>query len=341
MSRALVVRQAGPGLSVQDLGRPGYLDQGVSVGGAADRLALAEGAALLGQPGNLAAIEMAGIGGIFEAEGGSLRIALTGAPMQASIAGEPVAWNASHMLHRGQKLSIGGARTGSYGYLHVGGGIAARPVLGSRSVHLTAGLGEALAAGDRLPVGKDSGRTETGMTLDVADRFQGGTVRVVPSVQTARFAPEDLARFEATQFRRDMRGNRMGVRMTFDGPPFAAQDQLSILSEIIVPGDIQATGDGTPFVLLYECQTTGGYPRIATVLPSELNVIAQARPGDPVRFRFVTREKALAVHRAAEAHLAGLPGAIRPLIRDPRDIPDLLSYQLIGGVTAGDGEDPQ
>ena len=134
------------------------------------------------------------------------------------------------------------------------------------------------------------------MTLDIADRFTGGTVRIVPSVQTARFAPEDLQRFETTDFTRDVRGNRMGVRLTFDGAPFAAQDQLSILSEIIVPGDIQATGDGTPFVLLNECQTTGGYPRIATVLPCDLNLIAQARPGDTIRFRFVTRAEALAAH---------------------------------------------
>ncbi len=340
MSRALAIHQAGPGISVQDLGRPGYLDQGVSVGGAADGLALAEGAALLGQPAGFAAVEMAGMGGVFEAEGWPMRIALTGAPMQAAIEGEPAAWNASHLLHRGQRIAIGAARAGSYGYLHVAGGIATEPVLGSRSAHLTAGLGAVLQAGDRLPIGLDTGTTGTAMTLDIADRFQGGTVRIVPSVQTSRFAEADLARFEATAFSRDVRGNRMGVRMTFDGPPFAARDQLSILSEIIVPGDIQATGDGTPFVLLYECQTTGGYPRIGTVLPPDLGIVAQARPGDPIRFRFVTRDEALAVHRAAHAHLATLPRAIRPLIRDPHDIPDLLSYQLIGGVTAGDAEEP-
>ena len=83
MTRALTIRRAGPGVTVQDLGRPGMLDHGLSVGGAADGLALAEGAALLGQTPNHAAIEMAGMGGIFEAEGDSLRIALTGATMQA------------------------------------------------------------------------------------------------------------------------------------------------------------------------------------------------------------------------------------------------------------------
>jgi len=335
MSRALHIHRAGPGMSVQDQGRPGWLDQGLSQGGAADPLALAEGAALLGQNPGCAAIEMAGSGGIFEATGADLRIALSGAPMQASIEGEPVAWNASHMLHTGQRLSIGGARRGNYGYLHLGGGVATPPLLGSRSSHLAAGLGRLLAAGDEVPVGEDAGGTGTGMTLDVADRFSGGTVRIVPSVQTDRFARKDLERFEATAFQRDPRSNRMGIRLAFQGAPFAARDQLNVLSEVIVPGDIQVTGAGLPFVLLGECQTTGGYPRIATVVPADMPTVAQAAVGATVRFSFVSREQALAQHRVAMAALRALPTALRPLVRDPRDMRDLLSYQLIDGVISG------
>ena len=330
----LTVLSAGPGVTVQDAGRPGHLATGLSRGGAADPLALAEGAALLSQPPDTAAIEMAAMGGTFRADR-DLRIALTGAPMQATVDGERLAWNASHLLEAGKTLALGGVTQGAYGYLHIGGGVATEPVLGSRATHLAAGLGAALRKGDTLPLGQDRGG-ETGMMLDVADRVSGGTVRVVPSMQTDRFAPADLQRFEDTPFTRDPRGNRMGVKMQFEGDPFAAQDQLVILSEIIVPGDIQATGDGAPFVLLSECQTTGGYPRIATVIPADLPRIAQAGPGATIRFAFVTREQALAAHRAHVAHLAKLPRAPRPRIRNPHDIPDLLSYQMIGGVTAGD-----
>ncbi len=332
----LVVASAGPGLTVQDTGRPGHLGHGLSHGGAADPLALAEGAALLGQPADRAAIEMAGMGGRFRVEA-ETRIALTGAPMTATLEGAALAWNASHLLPAGAVLTIGGARRGAYGYLHLGGGIDTPPVLGARGAHLAAGIGRRLEDGDRLPLGRDEGR-RTGMTLEVADRFAGGTVRVVPSVQTGRFAREDLERFEQTDFARDPRGNRMGVKMQFDGAPFAAQGQLNILSEIIVPGDIQATGDGAPFVLLAECQTTGGYPRIATVLPADLPLVAQAGPGARLRFRFVTRDEALAAEARARAHLKDLPRQVKPLVRDPHDIPDLLSYQLIGGVTAGEEE---
>ncbi|WP_172298894.1 biotin-dependent carboxyltransferase family protein [Pseudoruegeria sp. HB172150] len=331
---ALTVLSAGPGVTVQDMGRPGLLGYGVSRGGAADTLALAEGAALLGQDPGTAAIEMAGIGGTFTVDTDT-RIALTGAPMQATLEGEALTWNASHRLRAGQHLAIGGARKGSYGYLHLGGGIATEPLLNARSAHLAAGLGHPLKDGDSLPLGKDRAG-ETGLTLDIDDRFSGGTIRVIPSMQTDRFSKEDLDRFEATEFARDPRGNRMGVKMRFDGAPFAAQDQLNILSEIIVPGDIQATGDGAPFVLLSECQTTGGYPRIATVIPPDLPKVAQARAGDPIRFTFITRQDALAALRSYGDHLAKLPKAPRPLIRNPHDIPDLLGYQLISGVTAGE-----
>ena len=337
-ARLLHVLEAGPAMTVQDAGRPGFLGEGLSRSGAADALALAEGAALLGQDAGLAAVEMAGIGGAFSA-GDDIRIALTGAPMRADIDGARVAWNASHALPAGAVLRIGAAEAGNYGYLHVGGGVATAPVLGSRAAHLAAGLGRALQAGDALPLGDDAGG-ETGLTLDPAARFGGGEVRITESMQTALFAADTLRRFEATQFTRDARANRMGVRMAFDGAPFAAEGQLAILSEVIVPGDIQMTGDGTPFVLLPECQTTGGYPRIATVIPPDMARVAQAGPGAALRFRFVSRDEGVAALDRHRAALAGLPRAVRPLLRDPARMPDLLSHRLIDGAVSAHDPDP-
>ena len=333
MTARLIVHQAGPGITVQDRGRPGYLALGLSRGGAADTLALAEGAALLRQSPDCAALEMAGMGGTFEVSEDT-RIALTGAPMQAAIDGEGIAWNASHLLPAGARLTIGAARAGVYGYLHLGGGIATPELLGARSAHLAAGLGARIAAGDDLPLGTDKGG-DTGLTLPADDRFSGGTIRVVPSLQTGLFPDDEIARFEASAFHRDNRGNRMGVRVVPDGEGFAPEGGLSVLSEVIVPGDIQITGDGTPFVLLAECQTTGGYPRIGAVLPCDLPRVAQAAAGTGLRFRFVSPEDGLAaLRRDAEARKA-LAKTARPLLRDPATIRDLLSYQLISGVTAG------
>lgn len=326
----LIVHRISPLASLQDKGRPGYLKQGLSRGGAADRLALGEGAALLGQGAGLAALEMAGAGGEFEATG-DLRIALSGAPMPAAIDGAAIAWNASHALQAGQRLSIGAAQIGVYGYLHLGGGIDAPVFLGSRSAHLLAGIGGLVQPGDCLTCGRDADGA-TGLVLAVADRFRGGTVRVVPSVQTGLFAPDVLQRFQDTTFTRGPRANRMGVEMLSPGDGFTATGQLDILSEVIVPGDIQMTGDGLPFVLLPECQTTGGYPRIATVIPCDMPLVAQAPSGAPVTFEFVTLDQALAALAQYQSALAGLQKSCRPLIRDVADIADLMSYQLISGA---------
>ncbi|MBV0914256.1 5-oxoprolinase subunit C family protein [Anianabacter salinae] len=338
MTRALIVHRAGPATSVQDLGRPGLIAFGLSRGGAADQLAIIEGATLLGQAETVAAIEMVGMGGVFEATE-DIRIALTGAPMRAWIDGAPLAWSASHRLRAGQRLEIGPAVAGVYGYLHVGGGIALAKVLGARGAHIAAGIDSLLKSGTRVPVGPDAPGGEAGFSLATEDRFSGGPLRVMAGPQTAMFPAEQIARFGAAEFTRDPRGNRMGVRLRHDGGAFQTQGGLSILSEVVVPGDIQITGDGTPVVLLGECQTTGGYPRIGTILPQDLPRAAQAPPGAVLTFRFVERSKAIEMARAADKLRRALSGTMTRLVRDPRDMRDLLAYQLISGVTAGDPEE--
>ncbi len=333
MSGVMHVLDAGPGLSLQDLGRTGMLAQGVSRGGAADRLAIYEGAALLGQSPSLAALEMAGFGGRFTVSEPTI-IALTGAAMAASLDGARLTWNASHRIEPGQELSIGGASAGVYGYLHVAGGFDAPMMLGARSAHLVAGIGQLVQAGDEIPL-TPTPLPASGMVLPVDDRFRGGVLRIVPSLQTAHFS-DQIDRFEATAFRRDTRGNRMGVRLVSDGEGFSVEGGLNVVSEVIAPGDVQITGDGTPYVLMAECQTTGGYPRMGTVISPDIPRIAQAAPGADIRFAFVTRDAALEALGRERKHLKGLSTAVQPLVRNPADIADLLSYQLISGITAGD-----
>lgn len=334
MTRALNVHRIAPGATVQDRGRTGYRAFGVSQGGAADPLALAEGAALLGQSVDCAALELPGSGGVFEATE-PLRIALTGAPMRATLDGAPIVWNASHALPAGSRLEIGGVTAGSYGYLHVGGGFDLPWQLGSRSAHLAAGVGTAVQAGDSLLVGEDT-RSGVGLCLPQDSRFDGGVLRMVESFQTAFFDPATRDRFTDTTLTRDARANRMGMRLDSAGEGFATSAGLNILSESIVPGDIQITGDGTPYLLLRESQTTGGYPRIATVIPADLPRAVQTPSGGVLRFRFVSRDDALEAERKMRDHLRALPKLCVPLVRDPSQIRDLLSYQLISGVTAGD-----
>jgi biotin-dependent carboxylase-like uncharacterized protein len=317
MTAHLTISQAGPAMSLQDLGRPGYRAQGLTIGGAADTTAIHEGAALLGQSTSHAAIEMAGQGGSFTASA-DMRIALTGAEMAASVDGETLVWNASHLLPAGATLQLGGTRNGTYGYLHVGGGFATPTVMGSHASHLAGGIGGLLNAGDILPIGSDKG-TEVAVTLPKGD---------------ASFSEDSFDRFTQTAFRRDARANRMGIRMDFDGEGFNTAGQLSIVSEVVVPGDIQISGDGAPYVLMFECQTTGGYPRIGSVLPCDLPRAAQAQTGAPLTFEFLEMDAAVAVQNRYLADLKSLKSRVTPLVRDPARIRDLLSYQLISGVVS-------
>lgn len=335
MTGELQIVSAGPAMTVQDQGRPGWTAAGLSRGGAADRLALLEAAALLGADPDNAVIEMMGMGGVFTVTQNT-RFALTGARMQATIDGAPVRHNASHILRAGQKLRIVGAQQGVFGYLAFAGGIVTPPVMGSRATHLTAGIGAVLQAGDSLPIGPDTDLLAGPVRLPDSDRLSGGTIRIMPGPQTDFFDTDTVERFTATTFKRSARGNRQGIRIDHDGAGFGAAGQLNIVSDVIVPGDIQMTGDGVPFVLLAECQTIGGYPRIGNVIPTDLPRIAQAMPGATLQFQMLTVEEADKTAQSARTQLNTLRKSCMPLVRDPHDIADLLGYQLISGMTSGD-----
>ncbi|RYH03525.1 urea amidolyase [Salipiger sp. IMCC34102] len=334
MTAVLTIRQAGPLMTVQDLGRPGHLAEGLSPGGAMDRVALIEAAALLGLDTPAAAIEMAGLGGQFVTDA-PIRFALTGARMQALIDDAPLRWNATHTLHPGQVLTIGGARDGTYGYLTPAGGITGEPVLGSVAAHLSIGLGAALKDGETLPIGPDPSPDRPQMTLPQDDRMGGGLLRLMPGPQTDRFDEQTRARLAATRFHRSPRASRTGLPLRHEGDPFAMIDPAAPISDFILSGDLQITGDGSPFLMLAECQTVGGYPRIGSVIATDLARAAQAPVTAPLQFAWITTEEADALHVPPARMLDDLSAKVRPLIRDPARMRDLLSYQLIGGVTAG------
>jgi len=327
MTARLHVLDAGPGLCMQDLGRPGHIGIGLSPGGAIDSDSLLRGHALLGNALDAVALEMAGFGGIFQVEGTS-RVALTGANMRATLNREPVVPNATYSIANGDELWIGPATASVYGYLHIGGGFQAEAVLGGRGYHGIANLGRLVRQGDVLDAGSETASGAPPMTLPAAAPSTA-PIRVMDGPQTSLF-PEDVrARFEATRFIRSTKGNRQGVRLDHDGAPYSTGGQLTLASDFIAAGDIQMTGDGTPFVLLADCQTMGGYPRIGTVLPGDLPRIAQAIPGSEVTFRFVTLEEAENSWKGAGARLEGFRRSVSPLVRDPHEMRDLLGYEFI------------
>lgn len=327
MTTRLHVLEAGPGLCLQDLGRPGHMSIGLSPGGAIDSDSLLRGHALLGNAFDAVALEMAGFGGKFRVDGKS-RIALTGANMRATLNREPIISNATYSIENDDELWIGPATTGVYGYLHVGGGFQTDAVLGGRGYHGIANLGRLVREGDVLEAGDDLAPGAPPMTL-LAAAPGTAPIRVMDGPQTSLFSDDVRARFEATPFIRSAKGNRQGVRLDHIGAPYSTVGQLNLASDFITAGDIQMTGDGTPFVLLADCQTMGGYPRIGTVLPADLPRIAQAQPGTEITFRFVTLEEAGNSWKSAEARLENFRNSVSPLVRDPREMRDLLGYEFI------------
>lgn len=327
MTAHLVIERCGPGITIQDVGRSGGMGLGVSRGGAADRPAFLQGAALVGNPASVAGIELSGTGGRFRAEA-ELRIALSGARMRATLDGTPLEPLSSYRMKSGAVLNIAAIDQGVYGYLNVAGGLLSDCELGGRGRHRVAGLGQDLCEGDRILVGPDPEPGAQPLRLP-AEAFSSAPVRVIPGPQTALFPTQTRLLFENTVFIRSPKGNRQGVRLDHDGAPFATGGQLNQVSDFIAEGDIQMTGDGTPYVLLAECQTMGGYPRIGTVVPADLPRIAQSTPGQTVRFRFVSLEEAEETWISEENLFEAYRCRRELLIRDPRDISDLLSYELI------------
>jgi allophanate hydrolase len=338
---ALRIISAGPALTVQDRGRPGYLGFGVSAGGAMDPFALAEGQALLGNGPDSAAIEMTGTGGRFTAEGGALWVALTGAPFRASIGGIPVRWRSAFRLAEGQHLDIGPAEGGNYGYLSIAGGVDIAPTLGSRATQPRAGIGgldgRTLNSGDVLPAGKPGDLPDTPLLLPDAGYFGRKEIRVMAGPQSHLFPPEEVERFTATDFRISAAMDRMGVRLESDADPIRMDSGLKTISDSVLLGDLQVPGNGRPIALMADRQPTGGYPRIATIISADIPAFCQLPPGSAVRFRMVAEEEALTALRRMAADRKALRRRAEPLVRDPHDIPDLLSYNLIDGVVAGDG----
>ncbi|GIT90459.1 allophanate hydrolase [Jannaschia pagri] len=320
------VLACGPMVSIQDDGRPGWVSQGLSQGGAADPMARVEAARLLGEaPG--AGLESAG-GPLRLAVGEATTLAFTGAPMVVQTTDGPLDWHACHRVEAGTVLDLRPGSVGVYSYVHVAGGLLTEERLGSRSAHQIAQIGGAIQAGERLPIARETAPRPSLRLSRIPDRFEGGSLRIVPTPQTILFPKAERDRFEQTTFIRDPRGNRQGIRLDMPGPGFATEGQLSLLSDFIFPGDLQMTGDGVPYILGPECQTTGGYPRIGTIIPQDLPRALQAPVGARLSFRFVS---------IADLRDDGPPG-VEPRIRAPSEVPDLLAQQLIGGVVSARGD---
>lgn len=296
-----VVARAGFLTSVQDLGRTGFRQFGVSTSGALDPFALRVANLLVGNDERTAGLEVT-LGGLqlrFEDE---RIVAWCGGEFDVQIGSR--ALPAGHVAHlqAGDELKLGRAETGCRCWLAISGGIDVPLVLNSRSTDLRAKFGgfegRALRDGDVLPLRTWPGSppTATGISswtaphdwASPATRYP--SLRFIRGIDWERFNPSTLQRFTIEQFSVSPDSDRMGVRL--NGPELKRRDETDLISEAVAPGTIQVPPSGKPILLLGDCQTIGGYPKIAHVITVDLGVAAQLRAGDVVRFVEVSLQDA-------------------------------------------------
>lgn len=293
----LTVTFAGPHVSVQDGGRFGMMRYGVPASGALDRLALRAANTALGNHADAPGIEVS-IGGLsLQCEQGEVSFAVAGGGFIIDHAGRRFgSWSVA-TLRAGEGLRIRPGPWGSWCCLAFAGRMAVRDWLGSSATHALSGLG--------------GGRVSTGASLTITDAEQRAVREGdFPCPVFARpghrphitFGPQDRFFSPAAQF--DLltgpwhmtdAWDRMGVRLR--GPKIAPDAALDIPSEPVLRGSVQVAGDGVATVLLADHQTTGGYPKIATVLDCDLDAFVQLRPRDLVQFTAVTPHAAILIAR--------------------------------------------
>lgn len=300
----LRVTRAGPLALLQDAGRCGVRQLGVTQGGPADLHGWAWANRLVGNAWGTPALEVT-FGGLELVAEYDLTVAVAGADLGATLDGESLAGWRALAIKAGQRLAFATPINGLRSYLAVAGGFAATPVLGSVACVVREGLGghdgqgHRLAEGDRLRVAPrraGSGR-ETAREAPPEARIdyrQPAELSLLPGAQVGEFSGESLYRAFNAPWRVDDRADRMGVRLA--GPPLHCR-VTSMISEGIGLGAVQVPPDGQPIALLNDRQTIGGYPRLGALSPLACSRLAQCLPGQEVRLKAVATERALEEYR--------------------------------------------
>ncbi|TNM63441.1 5-oxoprolinase subunit C family protein [Aliirhizobium smilacinae] len=303
--------QTGPFNTVQDLGRPGFRNIGVTTSGAMDPLALKVGNSLLGNETDAAVIEI-------QTYPFKLRFTkatafvVTGADCGASIDGRPVQPWCALPVEAGQLLELGQPRVGTRAYICIAGGIDVAAVMGSRSTSLRGAFGgnegRFLVAGDILQLGDISASLNlpaTGIAVvdpayalaDVYPAPEDGAlvVRAIPAGEHSLFG-EDAERFWSQTWKISTQSDRTGYRLM--GEPIKPTTPVEMRSHGVVSGVVQVPPSGEPIIQMSDANTAGGYPKIAGVIEADLWRLGQTRIGSRLRFVRVTHAQAAEVEKA-------------------------------------------
>jgi antagonist of KipI len=301
-----------PGLltTIQDPGRWGMQAIGISVAGPMDEYSHRYANRLLGNRDEEAALEITMAGPEIEA-GVAVTCAVTGARFEITVDGRPVPLDAPFDVPASGRLRFGARTAGARATLAVRGGLDVEGAYGSRATSLTSGIGplggRALRAGDVLPVGRHRPSRMAAVPGRGLPLPRGGArLRVVEGPHARMFVPAARALLHGSRFIVTTRANRMGYRL--EGPPLEHLSPADPLLSAATPaGTLQVPASGQPILLMADRQTTGGYPRIATVITADLPIAGQLAPGDWIEFAPATRAEAIDALSRQAAQLEGRP----------------------------------
>lgn len=285
--------------TIQDSGRVGWRRFGVPVSGPMDFFAFRAANALAGNPGEYAVLEV-GLGDVVFQAREDCVVAVTGMGYKLSIyIWEFPLWT-SFFVRAGWNIHLSKTDHGMWAYLAVTGGIQTQPVLGSRSTYLGGRLGgldgRPLQAGDILRRGDlpDLSYELAARTFLETARPQyqeNPVIDVILGPQTHYFSDESLALFLSSPYSISLTSDRMGYRL--EGPTLSHGIRTELVSEGMTFGAIQVPAGGQPIVMMADCPTTGGYPKIGAVASADLPVLAQCLPKKSrIRFQETTATQA-------------------------------------------------
>ncbi|MBY7144141.1 biotin-dependent carboxyltransferase family protein [Virgibacillus sp. NKC19-3] len=281
-----------PGIltTFQDMGRSGYQQYGVPVSGAMDRFALQLANILVGNSRSAACLEITLLGPVLKACT-TLTIAITGADLEAKVNERNIPLWTTVSMHKGDKLTFGKHQSGVRAYIAVAGGFEAPGVFGSMATDVKAGFGAPIERSEHIygfPVDAPSG-------IGLQKRFiptykKAIEVAVVEGPHTHLFTKEGHDHFFSSIHTVDANSNRMGYRLTSN--KVEVKKDAEIFSDAVPFGGVQIPSNGQPIILMADRQTTGGYPRIGTVISSDLHKIAQLVPKGEITFKPISVEVA-------------------------------------------------
>lgn len=283
---------AGPLVTFQDIGRPGNMRYGVSASGPMDIVSFEAANAVLGNDTKQTAIEISLGGLILQCHEGSITLAITGGDFLIEYQGQKISSWTVLTLQKGERLSVRAGKSGSWAYLAFSGKLNVKDWLNSSSTHSTSGFGGGvLKTGQKFTLTDASNQENRIGPILKPNFYTNDLIHAVLGPQDQYFMNTAIKIFSDSIFKVSDNYDRMGMQLT--GPKLELKSALSIPSEPVVKGSIQVSGDGIPTILLADHQTTGGYPKIATVISSDINRLVQLRSNQNVEFILINSNEAL------------------------------------------------